>query len=159
MGTTVGIYRCENNGGTRLLMPIPWAVGQVKGRSWIAFHGHGGFTVLISHPCPSSRGTKPGRSSKGRTPISCYQMVPMSYLVWICFTYSLFKCKKISVENSLYLQALYVLGENKAIDSQCCEHVASDHGGFFGKVPGRLFLEEKHWHFSCGNLIGSRIGV
>lgn len=31
--------------------------------------------------------------------------------------------------------------------------------GFFGKVPGRLFLEEKHQHFSCGTLIGNRIVV
>lgn len=157
MAITVGIYWCEKSEGKGWsLMPTPWGLGKVKGRSRIVFWGHGGFSC----PRPLSCSAEAHRWEEPLFSIIKWHSVPMFHSDWVYFIYSLFEYKeKYLSENSFHLQAICFLGENEAAESRCCEHVASDRGGIFGKVPGRLFLEEKHQHFSCGTLIGNRMAV
>ena len=135
-----GIYQYEKNGGTRLLMPIPWAMVQSKDRSWTAFYSHGGFTMTTLSRFMWHKARKILKGTNPHFPVTKWHPVPISGLIWMCLTFSLFKCKKISVKNSLYLQVIYVLGENTATKSQCCEHVASNYGGgFLGKCQEGCF--------------------
>lgn len=138
-------------------MPTPWAMGQVKGRNWIRVHGHGGFPVIVNQLSISLFMQHRDRKLiNGKNPYSLWHIVSMFHSDSIYFVCCLFKYKKILVENSFYLQAV-CLGQNKASESQCCEPQTMV--GFFGKLPGRLFLEEKHQRFSCGTLIGNRMAV
>lgn len=147
--------------GVRRMEGPAWAMGQMKGRSWIIFHGHSGFTVRNGCPCPSLCNTKPGSSSMGRAMhfllsngvLLPYPAPHRTYLIR-----SLFKYKKKPQLKTHFIYGPFNLSKktkprNVNVVSVWPQIVV----GFFGKVPERLFLGEKHQHFSCGTLIGNQL--
>lgn len=94
--------------------------------------------------------------------ISYYQMVYCSHILFHTeyLSYALFSNIKKSWLKTHFIYGPFSLSKKtKPRNVNAVSVWPQIMVGSFGKVPGRLFLEEKHQHFSCGTLIGNRIVV
>lgn len=157
-----GIYWYEKNGGSRLLMPIPRLL-----KPWckIKVEAELHFLVMMAslwQPCPASCDTKTGRSSKGWIPISLLSTgILFPYLIWFEYvSHFLFSSAKKSQSKTHFIYRSFLfLEKTKPQSLNAVSMWLQIMVEVFGKMPGRLFLEEKHQHFFCGTLIGNRMVV
>lgn len=123
------------------------------------------FIVMVAslwQPCPVSCDTKTGRSSKGWIPISLLSTgILFWYLIWFEYVWHfLFQVQKtLSQKLTLFTGHFCSWRKQSHKVSMLWACGFKLWWRFFGKMPGRLFLEEKHQHFFCGTLIGNRMVV
>lgn len=116
---------------------------------------------MTSHPCPSSCGTKPGRSSRDEPSLPGLRRHPARrfHLVGMFHRFFFRRPKNSRLETHFIYRPSMFLEKTKPQNLNATSLWPQTMAGFFGSVPGRLFLEEKPQHFSCGTLIGNRMVV